>query len=201
MHPFVQAKNHPRKGVTIKVQPIRSRKAIRTIKKILDDHPRNFCLFVLGINTALRASELLSIKIGQVKELNVGEHFDLKESKTGKSRRITLNRPCVNAIDVLLKERAKKGFNDTDLLFVGQRGPMTVGYVHFLVKSWVQDINLKGNYGSHTLRKTFGYHQRVTFNVSLPVLVKVFGHATQKQTLDYLCIQQDEIKAVYMNEL
>jgi hypothetical protein len=60
---------------------------------------------------------------------------------------------------------------------------------------------LKGNYGSHTLRKTFGYHQRVTFGVDLPRLMVVFNHSTQKQTLDYLCIQPKEIKDVYENEL
>ena len=38
---------------------------------------------------------------------------------------------------------------------------MTVSSVHRLVKSWCRDIGLKGNYGSHSLRKTFGYHQRL----------------------------------------
>ena len=70
-----------------------------------------------------------------------------------------------------------------------------------LVKKWCRKINLKGNYGSHTLRKTWGYHQRVTFNVGIPVLMECFNHSTQKQTLDYLCVQPEEIKSVYANEL
>ena len=88
-------------------------------------------------------------------------------------------------------------------MFQGQRGKdaLTVPSVHRLVKSWCKSINLKGNYGSHTLRKTFGYHQRVTFGHDLATLVEVFGHSAQKQTLDYLCIQADEIKNVYLNEL
>jgi len=73
--------------------------------------------------------------------------------------------------------------------------------VHKLLKGWCSEINLKGNYGSHTLRKTWGYHQRVTFGVDLPRLMVCFNHSTQRQTLDYLCIQPEEIKDVYENEL
>ena len=78
---------------------------------------------------------------------------------------------------------------------------VTVQTTHRLVKSWCKVINLKGNYGSHTLRKTWGYHQRVTFGVDLPRLMVCFNHSTQRQTLDYLCIQPEEIKDVYENEL
>ncbi len=51
--------NHPKKGDCIKVEPIRTKKAIKKIKKILS--PRDRCLFTLGINTAYRANGLLSI--------------------------------------------------------------------------------------------------------------------------------------------
>jgi hypothetical protein len=78
---------------------------------------------------------------------------------------------------------------------------LTVPSVHRLVKGWCRDINLKGNYGSHTLRKTWGYHQRVTFGVGLPELMVAFNHSTQRQTLDYLCVQPEEIKNIYQNEL
>jgi hypothetical protein len=51
------------------------------------------------------------------------------------------------------------------------------------------------------LRKTWGYHQRVTYKVDIPTLMVCFNHATQKQTLDYLCIQPEEITNVFNNEL
>ena len=60
---------------------------------------------------------------------------------------------------------------------------------------------MKGNYGSHTLRKTFGYHQRVTFGVEIPQLMVTFTHKSQRQTLEYLCIQDEEVKSIYMNEI
>jgi integrase len=90
---------------------------------------------------------------------------------------------------------------DDDYLFQSQRRHVLTVSVHKLVKSWCGEINLNGNYGSHTLRKTWGYHQRVTFGVDLPRLVVCFNHSTQRQTLDYLCIQPEEIKDVYENEL
>ena len=69
-----------------------------------------------------------------------------------------------------------------------------------LVKGWCQDVNLKGNYGSHTLRKTWGYWQYKR-GVPLPLLMEAFGHATQQQTLGYLCIQSRDIKQIYDLEL
>jgi integrase len=191
--------NHPKKGSTIKVEPIRKTKDIETIKKLLSDKPRDLALFTLGINTNLRASDLLSLKVGQVRGLKANDEIELKERKTGKRRRITLNSACINAVKNLL---ASKPLKDSDYLFHSQRGKvLTVPSVHRLVKSWCGAINLKGNYGSHTLRKTWGYHQRLTFGTDLPRLMVCFNHATQRQTLDYLCIQESEIKDVYMNEL
>ncbi len=62
-------------------------------------------------------------------------------------------------------------------------------------------INLRGNYGAHTLRKTFGYHQRVTFQRGVPELMVAFNHSSQRETLEYLCIQPEEIKSLSLNEL
>jgi integrase len=190
--------NHPERGSQIKVEPIRKKKDIQAIKKMLSDNPRNQALFTIGINTNLRASDLLSIKAGQVRDLKPGDSIQVKEKKTGKFRTITLNKACTGAIHKLLQTRPYK---DGEPLFVGQRGSLTVPSVVRLVKSWCRAINLKGNYGSHTLRKTWGYHQRVSFGTDIPRLMICFNHSSQRQTLDYLCVQPEEIKDVYENEL
>lgn len=135
-----------------------------------------------------------------MKDLKAGDTVEIKEQKTGKARRITLNKTCIKVTQDLLL--ASKHYQDDDYLFQSQRRHvLTVPSVHKLVKTWCGEINLKGNYGSHTLRKTWGYHQRVTFGVDLPRLMVCFNHSTQRQTLDYLCIQPQEIKDVYENEL
>ena len=190
--------NRPQQGDQIKVEPIRRKKDIDSIKKLIAGNARDSALFTLGINTNLRASDLLRIRAGQVRDLKPGDSIELKEKKTGKFRMVTLNKACIQAVQRLL---ASKSYADDDLLFLGQRGPLTVPSVHRLVKGWCRDINLKGNYGSHSLRKTWGYHQRVTFGTDIPRLMVCFNHSTQRQTLDYLCIQPEEIKDVYQNEL
>lgn len=184
--------NHPQKGDSIKVDPIRSLADIQRIKSELST--RDKCLFTLGINTNLRASDLTAISLHQIQ----GDELVLKEKKTGKERRITLNKSCLVAIRELVKEES---LNQCDLLFRSRKGggKLTVPTINRLVKTWCH--GLPGNYGSHSLRKTFGYHQRVTFNVDVATLMTVFNHATQRQTLDYLCVQPDEIKSVYLNEL
>ena len=190
--------NHPKKGKSIRVEAIKNLKDIKSIKKLLSDKPRDLCLFTLGINTNLRASDLLKIKIGQVKDLKPGDELTLNETKTGKHRRITLNKAVVSSIQGLINS---KEYNDEDPLFVGQRGILTVPSVNRLVKQWCKAINLKGNYGSHSLRKAFGYHQRKTFGRGIPELIVSDRTGVQRQTLDYLCIQPDEIKDIYLNEL
>jgi integrase len=191
--------NHPARGSTTTVGPIKEMKDIKSIKKLLADNLRNLCLFILGINTNLRACDLLGIKAGDVKNLKPGDDLRLREKKTGKIRLIPLNKAVVNSIQDLLKSRQ---YNDDDPLFMGREGPLTVPTVTALVKSWCRAINLNGgNYGAHTLRKTFGYHQRVTFGAGLPELMVCFNHSSQRQTLDYLCVQPEEIKNIYMNEI
>lgn len=190
--------NHPKPGDEIKVEPIRSEKDIRAIKRLLSDTPRDLALFTVGINTNLRASDLLKITAGQVRTLKPMDEIELKEQKTGKRRRISLNNACVEAIQALLKSR---DYRDDEPLFSGQRGTLTVPSVNRLVKQWCSAVNLKGNYGSHTLRKTWGYHQRVTFGRGVAELMVCFNHSSEKQTLDYLCVQPEEIKSIYMNEL
>ncbi|MGF1536163.1 MAG: tyrosine-type recombinase/integrase [Elainellaceae cyanobacterium] len=193
-----QNPNHPPVGSTIKVEPIRDKKAIKRIKTLLADRPRDACLFTLSINTAYRANELLSLTVAQVSGLQVGDVLDIKQRKTRKYRPVTLNRKAIEAIGLLLESRA---FEDNEPLFNGQRGPLTTSTVSTMVKTWCQYVGLKGNYGSHTLRKTWGYWQRMERGTAVPLLMEAFGHATQQQTLSYLGIQADEIAEIYELEL
>ncbi len=191
--------NHPAKGSTTFVEPIRDRKKIEQIKKMLG--PRNLAIFTLGVNTNLRASDLLAIRVGQVLGLKVGGELVLTEKKTGKRRRITMNAACIAALNGLSWVPA--GAGDRDYLFTDPdtNRPLSVPSLSRLVKQWCARVGLRGNYASHTLRKTWGYHQYHGFKVQLPHLMVCFNHAGQRQTLDYLGIQPEEIADVYMNEL
>ena len=80
---FEKGKNphHPKKDSATKVEPIRDLKAIKRIKKLLDGNHRDLCLFTLGINSAYRTNELLSIKVNHVHHLKAGDVLELKQSK------------------------------------------------------------------------------------------------------------------------
>ncbi|MCP3893992.1 MAG: tyrosine-type recombinase/integrase [Bacteroides sp.] len=181
----------------MKVEPIRRVKDVRAIRRLLENSPREYCLFVIGISTNLRASDILQLTIGQVKNVRTGGEVELIEKKTKKRRRITFNDDVVKSVQNLLAMYDDK-YSANDALFQGQRGPMTSKTVTRLVKDWCDAINLDGNYGSHSLRKTFGFHQRTRFGTSIVVLMEMYNHSTQKQTMDYLCVQPEEVKDAYL---
>jgi integrase len=193
--------NHPKKGSAIKVQPIRRLEDIRAIKRFLAGEPRNLAIFTLGINSALRASDLLRIRIDQVRGLRPGESFEVKEKKTGQYRRVMLNKLSHRAIQDWIQ--SVPDWEDGDWLFRSRKtkGRLQVPTLTAMVKSWCRVINLTENYGSHTLRKTFGYQQRVTFSLGTPELMWIFNHSSERQTLSYLGIEQDEIRDVHWNAL
>lgn len=195
------ALNHPKKGDTIKVEPIKEQKDIKAIKRLLADKPRDLALFTLGINTNLRASDILKITVGMVRNLKPEDHFSIKETKTGKDKQVTINKTVFDAIQNLLATMPDA--TDQEPLFQSRKGKqaLCVPYLNGLVKSWCKEINLTGNYGSHTLRKTFGYMHRTVNKTDLPTLMQMFNHSSQKQTLEYLCIQPEEIKSAYLFEL
>lgn len=189
--------NHPKKGAHIKVEPIRDLGAITTIKHHLRHQPRNLCLFTLGINTAYRANELLSISVGLVSHIKVGDRLDVKQSKTQKYRAVTLNNNGYNAIQNWLAHHPCPTAQAPLFLSSRRHAALTVSAVNNLFKAWCKEAKLSGNYGSHSLRKTWGYHQRIKGGAPLALLMEAFGHSSEAQTLAYLCIQSHEIQNLY----
>ena len=180
--------NHPQPGSAIMVEPIRSKRAITNIKKLLSDQPRNLALFTVGINTAYRASDLLTITVGQARGLQPGDILRVKQPKTAKYRSVTVNGSVAEAIEAYLIKGKRN--DDDEPLFIGRKGALRVPTVTNLVKGWCRDVGLKGNYGSHTLRKTWGFWQRDR-GTPVPILMEAFGHASQQQTMQYLGIQAE----------
>lgn len=193
--------NHPKKGASIKVEPIRRLEDIAAIKSILSRNPRDLCLFTFGINTGYRAGEILSLTVGQVAHLKPGDRLEIKQSKVGRYRSVTINRAVIAALEHWLYEHPNP---TTDApLFISRTGKkaLKVSSVNAMIKGWCTEIGLQGNYGTHSMRKTWGYQQRIQRNRPIPLLMVAYGHTTQAQTLDYLCIQDSEIESLYDLEL
>jgi len=185
----------------IDIQSIKLKKDIEAIKQLLSDKPRDFLLFVMGINNGIRASDLLKIKVGDVVHLKSGQALKIREKKTKKMNILVINKPVYKALQNYL---VKLEPTDDDFLFRSRKGenkPLTVMSLNNLIKTWTKAINLKGNYGTHSLRKTWGYHQRVTHGIGFEVIAERFMHSSPKTTMRYLGIDKEEVHGILMNEI
>jgi len=176
----------------IKVDPVRKIKDLKAISKYLNDNPRNHLLWTIGINSGLRSSDIVIRKVSELSNLELGDTLNIIESKTGKENTITMNKAILDSFNMYLKEISPC---EDDYIFKSRKGKnnhISTQAVRVLIKSWTSAINLKGNYGSHTLRKTWGYHQRVTYDRSISVICECYNHSSATITQGYLGIDSKE---------
>ena len=189
-----------KKGSKITAEPIRKQKDIKAISRLLRSKPRDFLLWALGINNGLRANDLVRLKYSQVEGLKSGAVIKIVESKTGKDNVLVINNSVYKALQTYIQEvKPVPG----DYLFSSRKGKGHISSqsVGRMVRSWAEAINLKGQYGAHTLRKTFGYHQRVTFGAGFEILCKRYNHSSPVVTMRYLGIEDKEVCELLMNEV
>lgn len=186
------------------VEPIRSRKKIAQIKNLLRGQKRyrDLLLFVVGINTALRISDLLSMHIGQfVDEKNqLRRRFYIKEQKRGKRHEVVIN----NSIQEVLEEFliAHPGITDNPKNFVffnpkrnDYSYPIKRGQGWKIISVVCRESGLRGNYGTHSLRKTWGYHARMQ-GVDLVLIMYKLNHSSIAYTKRYLGITDAELQII-----
>jgi integrase len=149
----------------------------------------------------LRAGDLLALRVNQVQDLVADSILLVRERKTENVREITILGAVAAALAAWLAIHPRKD-DKAAPLFLSRKGrAIKVATLNGLVKGLCAAVGLEGRFGCHTFRKTFGYQHRVAFGTDLPTIQTIYGHAHQKQTLHYLCIQADEIKAEYMKEI
>lgn len=167
------------------VQPIRDRRKVDAMKReLLRTGYRNYMLFLVGINTGLRISDILSLKVSDVRNQT---HLTLREKKTSKIKRIKImgiSRELEDYIEGMLDEQylfpSKKGHNQ----------PITRVQAYRILNKAANAIGLREEIGTHTLRKTYGYHfYQKTKDVAL--LQELFNHSSPSVTLRYIGINQD----------
>ena len=192
--------NHPKKGDRIAVEPIRKIKDIKAISKLTSGNPRDHLLFIMGVNNGLRAGDLVKLKVKQVRYLKVGDTLIIKEGKTGKDNILVINKTVYKALKNFLGLVQP---DDADFLFASRKGDSHIQSqaVGKMVKKWTKAINLKGNYGAHTLRKTWGYVQRTVHGVGFEIICKRYNHSSPAITMRYLGIQDKEVHSTLMNEI
>jgi integrase len=191
---------HPPKGSSLNVEPIRKIEDIEAIINLLDGKPRDKLLFILGINNGLRCGDLLKLKVGDVRHLREGGFTVIKEQKTGKKNYVYVNADVYEALQEYLHEYTPKS---DAWLFFSQKGEqhLSVKAVHSMIKRWGKKVGIKENLGTHSLRKTFGYHQRLTYNTPIELITKRYKHSSPVVTMSYLGIQETEVLNIMRNSI
>ena len=182
------------------VEPIKSRFKILAIKRNLKEekNPRNYLLFVMGVNTALRISDLLSLKVKDVIDSkgDIKTYLHVKEGKTGRTAKIYLNNTVKEALNYYLNK--SKGIDPDSYLFKSERSNKRLDRVRTwgLIQEWTKEVDLEGErYGTHTLRKTWGYQARIQ-GVSIEQISEKLGHKSVTVTRRYIGISQEEINQI-----
>ena len=194
------------------VEPIRNLEVIKQLRAVLKNQStRNELLFILGINVGLRIGDILKLKIGDVVKPNKvpRDYVIIKEEKTDKTKKLYLGEIVKETILNLMHENPN--FETDDYLFKSRKGenqPITRQQAYRILNSAAASLGLverdeagviiMGEIGTHTLRKTFGYHAYQS-GVSLELLMQIFNHSSKSQTLKYIGITEEEKKGVYLN--
>ena len=206
------------------VQPIRNLKQIETIKKLLkQQNLRDYCLFVLGINSGLRISDLLKLQVIDVIENDkIKDRIRLREKKTNKFKDFPLSEKTKQAIKEYLKTR---NYKENEPLFISRKrnraeaegvcegkcrnavnrevsrenkGFLLRQQAYKIINDVAKSVGIKEKIGTRTLRKTFGYHA-YNNGYDIAIIQKLFNHSSLAVTLRYIGITQDEMDDVYLS--
>jgi len=181
------------------VQPIRDLKKIETIKKLLkQQNLRDYCLFVVGINSGLRISDLLKLTVSDVIDGNkLKDRIRLREKKTNKFKDFPLSDNAKSALKEYLKMR---DYNENEPLFLSRKnkGFLLRQQAYKIINNVAKEVGIKEKIGTHTLRKTFGYHA-YNNGYDITLIQKLFNHSSPSVTLRYIGITQDELDDVYLS--
>jgi integrase len=168
------------------VEPIRDKDLIEDFSDYLKEkNTRDYVLFNFGIYSGLRISDILPLKVRDVKN---ADFIIVKEKKTGDTRRIVINDD--------LKDIIKKyvtGKRDYEYLFPRVKGkavPITRQRVWQILNQAADEFEYKERIGCHTLRKTFGYWMYQDTR-DIATIQDIFEHASADVTKRYIGVNQD----------
>lgn len=153
---------------------------------------RDYCILTLFLNCGMRLSELVGVNLSDIRS-----DGSLKiTGKGNKQRVIYLNDACINAIEAYKRVRPVDGVTDRDALFISQQrkriSPKTVQY---LVKKYLNKINLYDGYSTHKLRHTAATLMYQQGNVDTRVLKDILGHENLNTTEIYTHLSSEQIKS------
>lgn len=186
-------------------QPIKKPDDIERLKQYFyrNGELRNYALITLGVNTALRISDLLRLKWQDVWNFNTysfREHVIITEQKTGKVANIYLNTSCRTCLKEL-QQSLPDGVIPSGYIFrsrTGNNRPISRNRAYVIIKKACRSLGYEDNISCHSLRKTFGYHAWKQ-GIYPTVIMSIYNHSSMEITKRYLSIEQDDKDEVFKN--
>ncbi len=171
------------------VEALTNKKQINAMKKYLKKHSeRDFLLFVFGINTGLKISDILIARVVDVieKEGIVKDFYQV----AGSCKEVYLNSKVKKAI---LHYVQSHQLSLEDYLFQSSKTkkPITRQQAYRIIQQCAKAVGIEGKIGTNSLRKTFGFHAYKR-GVAISLLQKHFNHSTPSETLRFLGISKSE---------
>lgn len=179
-------------------RPIRDKNELAMLKdfyRTKEKNPRNNALINIGINTALRISDLLQLKWKDIYDFDGKKfrcHIILTEQKTKKEAMIALNKNALAALRQYMN--SLENIQPEDYIFPGKYGtsrPLSRSQAFRIVNHAAESLHLEKGISCHSMRKTFGYHAWKS-DVSPTVLMEIFNHSSYDITKRYLGIEQED---------
>lgn len=169
-------------------EPIKDKATVSEIMKSLkQENMRNAIMFGLGVYCGFRISDILSLK---VKDVRKKWNLRVKQQKTGKAINIPLNRELKKIIDEYTEE-----MNDNDYLIKSRKGankPISRTQAYRIMKEIADYFNIE-NLGCHSTRKTFAYWLYMDNKKDIGLVQKALGHQSSATTLAYIGMDTERL--------
>lgn len=179
------------------VEPIRDKAKIKQMYQLLKGRDEKYALlFKFGLNTGLRISDIIPLKVKDIMNARMQfyDHLIIKEKKTGKEKKIKIN----DTLKKLIMEYIKNtGASYESYLFPSKKGGHIGRVQAYRVLKECADLLGVQNFGTHSLRKTWGYwtYKLSLYNIGL--IMDTFNHSSQSITLRYIGVNQDQKDDLY----
>lgn len=169
------------------VEPIRDPETVKDIAEYLKEKGEKlFVMYSIGIYSGLRISDILSLKVRDVKGKT---EIKLREKKTGKEKIFPVNAELARTLETYCRE--KKPWEYLVPSTHRTAAPISREYAYRVIREAGKTFGLD-HLGTHTLRKTFGYHF-YTQTKDIVLLMRILNHNDQSKTLRYIGIEQSTI--------
>ena len=198
-------------GEKQEVYPFRSEEDLQKMHNYFVEkgQDRNDMMFIVGINVGLRAGDLLTLTWDKIMEEGkivdgvavrgkIVDGVTVKEEKTGKFRTFYFNSSCKAVLEAYFDKHnpALESY-----VFASRKGDyVNVKSAGKILKTAAKAVGIKYNVGTHSMRKTFGYHQLKAHNndaMFVCQLQEMFGHSSPQITLRYCGLETEKLQQYY----